>query len=101
VPTRLRPLAAHALAVLAGSAGSSAPDPVPAPAPPGACDLVCFSIIPWEFRWQRPQQLLSRFAEAGHRVFVLAMDRFAAGTSEPFTIRPLGERIWEVELALP
>jgi len=29
------------------------------------------------------------------------MDRFAAGTSEPFTIRPLGERIWEVELALP
>ena len=101
VPTRLRPLAAHALAALAGSAGSSAPDPVPAPAPSGACDLVCFSIIPWEFRWQRPQQLLSRFAEAGHRVFVLAMDRFAAGASEPFTIRPLGERIWEVELALP
>src|SRR6185295_19652051 len=26
-------------------------------------DVICFSIIDWDFRWQRPQQLLSQFAE--------------------------------------
>lgn len=34
-------------------------------------DVVCFPIIDWSFRWQRPQQLVSQFANEGHRVFVL------------------------------
>src|SRR5262249_14881899 len=28
-----------------------------------------FPVIPWEFRFQRPQQLATQFAQAGHRVF--------------------------------
>ncbi len=31
-------------------------------------DIVCFPIIDWDFRFQRPQQLCRRFAVAGHRV---------------------------------
>ncbi|MBN2369755.1 MAG: glycosyltransferase [Vicinamibacteria bacterium] len=36
-------------------------------------DVVCFPIIDWHFRFQRPQQLLTRLARDGHRVFYLAM----------------------------
>jgi GT2 family glycosyltransferase/glycosyltransferase involved in cell wall biosynthesis len=69
--------------------GASSPEPTPAPAaadgavappaeaevPPSAAgrwDIVCFPIIEWGFRFQRPQQLLSRFAAAGHRVFYIS-----------------------------
>jgi glycosyltransferase involved in cell wall biosynthesis len=31
-------------------------------------DVVCLSIIDWDFRFQRPQQLMTRFADAGRRV---------------------------------
>ncbi len=31
-------------------------------------DVICLSIVDWDFRFQRPQQLMTRFAEAGHRV---------------------------------
>ena len=34
-------------------------------------DIVCFPIIDWEFRFQRPQQLLRRLARKGHRVFYM------------------------------
>jgi UDP-galactopyranose mutase len=37
-------------------------------APAGAIDLVCFSHLRWDFVYQRPQHLLSRFAAQG-RVF--------------------------------
>src|SRR6266480_5111911 len=36
-----------------------------------AFDVICFPIIDWDFRFQRPQQLLSPFAADGHRVFYL------------------------------
>ena len=32
----------------------------------------CLPIIDWHFRFQRPQQLMRQFAEAGHRVFYIA-----------------------------
>ncbi|MBT7192175.1 MAG: glycosyltransferase [Anaerolineae bacterium] len=32
-------------------------------------DIICFSIIEWQFRFQRPQQLVSQFAEEGHSCF--------------------------------
>lgn len=35
-----------------------------------APDLVCFSHLIWEFVWQRPQHLLSRFARHGRVFFV-------------------------------
>ena len=39
-------------------------------------DVICFSIIDWEFRYQRPQQLMSQFAAHGHRVFYISTSRF-------------------------
>lgn len=32
-------------------------------------DIVCLPIIDWEFRFQRPQQLMRQFARSGHRIF--------------------------------
>ncbi|HQN07954.1 MAG TPA: glycosyltransferase [Thermoanaerobaculia bacterium] len=42
------------------------------PAAPGLPDVVCFSIVEWEFLFQRPQQLLSRLADLGHRVYYIS-----------------------------
>lgn len=39
---------------------------------PGRVDILCLAICDWRDRWQRPQQLMSRFAAAGHRVFFAA-----------------------------
>jgi len=39
---------------------------------PGLPDVVCFSIVEWEFLFQRPQQLLSRLADRGHRVWYVS-----------------------------
>ncbi len=35
--------------------------------------VVCFPIIDWDFRWQRPQQLMTRFARRGDVVLYLSM----------------------------
>ena len=35
-------------------------------------DLFVFSIINWDFRFQRPQQIARKFAQAGHRVFYVS-----------------------------
>ncbi|HEX7705810.1 MAG TPA: glycosyltransferase [Thermoanaerobaculia bacterium] len=59
-------------------------------------DVVCFPIIDWDFRFQRPQQLMSQFAEAGHRVFYLAQ-RFRSD-GPPFELRELRVGVWEVTL---
>lgn len=40
-----------------------------APASDGAYDVICLAICAWDERFQRPQQLMSRFGAAGHRVF--------------------------------
>lgn len=34
-------------------------------------DILCLPIIEWDFRFQRPQQLMTRFGAAGHRVFYI------------------------------
>ena len=39
---------------------------------PDVYDVVCFSSADWDFRFQRPQQLMSLFADAGHRVFYVS-----------------------------
>jgi GT2 family glycosyltransferase/glycosyltransferase involved in cell wall biosynthesis len=61
-------------------------------------DIICFPIIDWDFRFQRPQQLMTQFAQNAHRVFYLnthftGLDKTAAA------VRALAERVWE--LALP
>ncbi|MBW4437907.1 MAG: polysaccharide pyruvyl transferase CsaB [Pleurocapsa minor GSE-CHR-MK-17-07R] len=32
-------------------------------------DVFRFGVIPWDFRFQRPQQLMTQFAQDGHRIF--------------------------------
>lgn len=52
-------------------------------------DVLCFPVIDWEFRFQRPQQLLTQFARAGHRVFYLRTTFHQHGA------RPLQQEIAE------
>lgn len=37
-------------------------------------DILCFPIIDWEYRFQRPQQILSLFGQDGHRVFYVGTE---------------------------
>jgi Glycosyl transferases group 1 len=64
-------------------------------------DVICFSIIDWSFRWQRPQQLLSQFADAGHRVFVFRATEFLGPGGAAFQLEQLRPNVWEVTLAPP
>ena len=63
-------------------------------------DIICFSIIDWSFRYQRPQQLMSQAALQGHRVFYLNTSQFLDPQSSPRAeatlIKP---NVWEVKLA--
>lgn len=65
----------------------------------GRCDLVCLPIIEWGFRFQRPQQLLSRSAAAGHRVFYVSQN---FRSSDPCcAIQRLLPGVYEVSLQGP
>jgi glycosyltransferase involved in cell wall biosynthesis len=66
------------------------------PAVPGHYDLVCFPIIDWAYRFQRPQQLMQQFAAAGHRVFYLSHRFHKSG--EPYAVRPQAQNLWEISL---
>jgi 2-polyprenyl-3-methyl-5-hydroxy-6-metoxy-1,4-benzoquinol methylase/GT2 family glycosyltransferase len=59
-------------------------------------DVVCFPIIDWDFRFQRPQQLMTRFASDGHRVFYLSQSFRASG--EPYVIFEKLHNVYEVSL---
>src|SRR5947199_5756143 len=41
-------------------------------------DVICRSHLRWDFVYQRPQHLLSRFAKNGHRVFFFEEPIFTA-----------------------
>ncbi|MEW5877089.1 MAG: glycosyltransferase [Acidobacteriota bacterium] len=62
-------------------------------------DLLCLPIIDWDFRFQRPQQLASQFANHGHRVFYLSQKFHTLGA--PFTVSEKAQRVWEVSLKGP
>ncbi|HYJ85624.1 MAG TPA: glycosyltransferase, partial [Pyrinomonadaceae bacterium] len=61
-----------------------------------ACDVICFPIIDWDFRFQRPQQLMSRFADAGHRVFYIAAGSRSSGPA--YQIQTKRRNVYEVTL---
>ncbi|HWN98037.1 MAG TPA: glycosyltransferase, partial [Blastocatellia bacterium] len=71
----------------------------------GAClesnayDVVCFPIIDWGFRIQRPQQLMLQFAAAGHRVFYLAQQFRSNG--DAYIIHEKHPNVYEVSLRGP
>ncbi len=64
-------------------------------------DIVCFSIINWEFRWQRPQQMMALWARRGRRVFYLRITDFLPADDKLIAVKPLAENVWEVRIALP
>ena len=61
-------------------------------------DIICFPIIDWHFRYQRPQQLLSRFAQNGHRVFYLTVE--LEPLKKEYVVREIAENIIEVHLSV-
>lgn len=62
-------------------------------------DILSFPIINWNFRYQRPQHLLTRFAKKGHRVFYFTVNLRKLKNS--YEIQKLQENIYQVELNSP
>src|SRR4051812_33881853 len=62
-------------------------------------DVICFPIIDWMFRFQRPQQLLTQFAKDGHRIFYVKTT-FHQSNPHVFA-RPIAENIYELQLPGP
>jgi len=63
-------------------------------------DVICFSIVDWSFRFQRPQQLMSQFAASGSRVFYLNTTKFRSAYSRPkFHAERILENVFEVQIA--
>jgi GT2 family glycosyltransferase/glycosyltransferase involved in cell wall biosynthesis len=60
-------------------------------------DIICFPIIDWHYRFQRPQQLLSHFARSGHRVFYVST-QLNGLTIPKITAVPIAENIISVSL---
>lgn len=71
--------------------------PIDIPAPrPEKYDVVCLAICDWDARTQRPQQLMSRFAAAGHRVFFVRPRLRRSGP--PFVATLKRENVYEISL---
>jgi polysaccharide pyruvyl transferase CsaB len=66
--------------------------------PAGRYDVVVFSIIDWDFRFQRPQQLATQFGRHGHRVLYLSTSAFLPADGAPATLRMKAENVVEVRL---
>lgn len=49
-------------------------EPMALPTAPKTFDVVCFPIIAWSFRFQRPQQLMRELGRRDHRVFWIDPD---------------------------
>lgn len=64
-------------------------------------DIVCFPVVDWEFRWQRPQQMMTYWARRGRRVFYLRVTDVLPEGGPPMVVTPLADNVWEVRLALP
>lgn len=61
-------------------------------------DIICFSIIDWEFRYQRPQQMMAQFAAQGRRVFYISISRFQA-YNESVRVEFIRKNIYEIQLS--
>ncbi|HVQ36099.1 MAG TPA: glycosyltransferase, partial [Pyrinomonadaceae bacterium] len=62
-------------------------------------DVIMFPIIDWGFRFQRPQQLASQFAEDGHRVFYLRTTFHQGGVAANAV--EIARRIFDVQVPGP
>jgi 2-polyprenyl-3-methyl-5-hydroxy-6-metoxy-1,4-benzoquinol methylase/glycosyltransferase involved in cell wall biosynthesis len=62
-------------------------------------NVICFPSIEWDFRFARPQQMASRFADAGHRVFYVSHEFRPGG--EPYIVREKRKNVYEVSVRGP
>jgi GT2 family glycosyltransferase len=62
-------------------------------------DVICLPIIDWHFRFQRPQQLMCRFADAGHRVFYVTP--WIRTSGPPYEISQSRPNVYELSLRGP
>jgi GT2 family glycosyltransferase/glycosyltransferase involved in cell wall biosynthesis len=58
-------------------------------------DVIFFSIINWDFRYQRPQHIASRFARDGHRVLYVSGD---LRKQDAYCVKELTKNIYEITL---
>ncbi len=58
-------------------------------------DIICFPIINWDFRYQRSQHLMSKFAEAGHRIFYLTVN--LRKLDKAYEIKQIKNNIFQLE----
>jgi GT2 family glycosyltransferase/glycosyltransferase involved in cell wall biosynthesis len=72
-------------------------DAVPAQ-PRGRYDVIVFSIIDWDFRFQRPQQLATQFGRHGHRVFYLSTTQFLAEGGPAWDLERKAESVGELRI---
>jgi GT2 family glycosyltransferase len=63
---------------------------------PKSYDVICFPIIEWDHRFQRPQQLMTEFARDGHRVFYLNLTFHDRSSTVEW--QKVAERIFQVQL---
>ncbi len=86
-------------------APAHAPGPATAAVPAGETsssrpyDVLCFPIVDWDYRFQRPQQLMSRAAAAGHRVFYVAREFRQSG--DTYHVREKRPNVLEISLRGP
>jgi GT2 family glycosyltransferase/glycosyltransferase involved in cell wall biosynthesis len=66
-------------------------------------DLIVFAAIDWGFRFQRPQQLASQFADHGHRVFYVSVsfDGVSTDGRAAARLRRLRPHVYECRLPGP
>jgi len=63
-------------------------------------DIICFSIIDWDFRFQRPQQIMTQFANNGHRIFYISVSNFlSADDALKFSVTNIKKNIFEIALS--
>lgn len=64
---------------------------------PKRMDILYFSYISWDYRYQRPHHILSQFAEQGHRIFYIVpiLEKLASS----YELERIRENIYNVEIS--
>ena len=62
-------------------------------------DIICFPIINWDYRFQRPQHIMTEFVKNGHRIFYLTVN--LRKLDKPYEIKQLSENIFQIEFNSP
>jgi GT2 family glycosyltransferase/SAM-dependent methyltransferase len=100
-----RPAEASAAAVPGSQAPAGPGVESSSPVPPGfprtpasRYDVIVFSIIDWDFRFQRPQQIATQLGHHGHRVFYLSVSQFVPPDGPAWTMAWKAKNVVEVRV---